>query len=65
MDREMRQELLELRGTELFGVPPTVEVDITLQPLQIRLLGAQREMARAHALARKRQELRGPVQVGL
>jgi hypothetical protein len=59
----MRQELLELGRAELFGVSPAVEVDITLQPLEIRLLGAQREMARAHALARKRQELRGPVQV--
>jgi hypothetical protein len=37
-----------------------VEVDITLQPLEIRLLGAQREMARTHALARQRQESRGP-----
>src|SRR5205823_1042170 len=43
---------------ELTRVPAPVKADVTAHPLQIRLLSAQREVARAHPLARDRKEAR-------
>jgi len=60
-DREMRQKLLHLASAELARVPSLVEGDITPQPLQVRLLGTQRQMTRAHALARDGEQALRPV----
>jgi hypothetical protein len=55
--------LLDSIRTGLARMPPVMKVDITLQPLEVRLLGAQCEMARAHALARHDEEPCSSVQV--
>jgi len=54
--REMRQELLDLGRAELARVPPLMEDHVTPDPLQVRLLAAQRQVPRAHFLARHREQ---------
>jgi hypothetical protein len=63
MHRQVRQEPLDFTRGELMRIPAIVKVDITLQPLQVGLLRAQRQMARAHALARHGEKPGGSVQV--
>src|SRR5437667_3856782 len=50
--REVGQELLDCGRAELTRVSAPVKADVTPHPLQISLLSAQREVARAHPLAR-------------
>ena len=52
----MRQEPLELAGAQVARMPPAVKVDISLQPLEIGLLGPQGQVPRAHALACRGEE---------
>jgi hypothetical protein len=61
LDCEVRQELLDLAGTEPARMPVPMKDDITPQPLQVGLLGPQRQMTRAHALARDRDKTLRPV----
>jgi hypothetical protein len=52
----MRQELLDLGRAELARVPPLMEDHVTPDPLQVCLLAAQRQVPRAHFLARHREQ---------
>jgi hypothetical protein len=65
LHREVREELLDLARTECSRIPAIMKADVALQPLQVRLLVAQREMARAHALARQGEKSRASLQVSL
>src|SRR5207253_1771507 len=59
--REVGQESLDCGRAELTRVPALVKTDVTPHPLQISLLSAQREVARAHPLARDREQARHSV----
>jgi hypothetical protein len=65
MHREVREELLDLARTERTSIPAIMKSEVALQPLEVCLLRAQREMARAHALARRGDESRALLQVSL
>ena len=65
MHREVREEPLDLARTERTGIPAVMKREVALQTLEVRLLGAQREMARAHALARQGDKFRASLQVPL
>ncbi len=54
--REVGQELLDCGRAELARVSALVKSDVTPRPLQVRLLSAQRKVARAHPLARDREQ---------
>src|SRR5205085_3176284 len=59
--RAVGPEWLDCGRAELTRVPAPVKADVTAHPLQISLLSAQREVARAHPLARDRKEARHSV----
>jgi hypothetical protein len=52
----MRQEALDLLRPELPGRAAAVKGGVAAHPLQVGLLGTQRQVARAHALAGRGQD---------
>jgi hypothetical protein len=58
MHCEVREELLDLLRAKHTRIPAVMKPDVALQPLEVRLLRAQGEMARAHSLARQSEKSR-------
>ena len=52
----MGEEPLDLERAQLAGIAAAMKGDITLQPLQVSLLGPQRQVASSHALAGDRED---------
>jgi hypothetical protein len=63
MHRQMGEELLEPGCAERARVAAAMKFEVAPEPLQVRLLGPQCEVARAHALARERQQPGARIQV--
>ena len=63
LDGEIREKALHLGGCELAGMAAIVKSDITPHPLQVRLLRAQRQVTRAHALTHDREQPLRPLNV--
>jgi len=64
LHREVREELLD-RGCAELARMAAMKGDITLEPLQIRLLGTQCQVPRAHTLACQGEQPRRCLQVGV